>query len=231
MTLPAVPRKPLLVLVADLDIENAIVGLFSRFRSLRIRELKQDRDFTVVRHRNRDAGCRTDAPAFLSQFPESYEHALVVFDRDGCGKEDRSREEIESELETELSNHGWGSRSAVVCIAPELEAWVWSISPKVAEVLGWTNRETAMRDWLVGRGQLRVGTIKPDRPKEALECVLRELRRSRSASIYRELAMKVGLNKCEDTAFSKLKSVLRQWFPEEKPVDQPEDVFCPCPNH
>ena len=212
MTLPVVQRKPLVILVADLDIENAVSGLLSRFRSLGIWELKPDRDFMVLRHRNRDAGCRSAGAEFLSSFSDRYEHALIVFDHDGCGAEEHPREEIEKDLEDDLATFGWGSRGAAVCIDTELEAWVWSLSPKVPEVLGWTNRKESLRDWLVRQGQIKTGAVKPEKPKEALESVLRELHRSRSASIYGELAKKVGLNRCEDAAFSKLKAVLRRWF-------------------
>ena len=215
MTPSPTERKPLLVLVADLDIENAVLGLLSRHQSLGIRELK---NFDILRHPNRDGGCRAGADAFLAPFSRLYDQVMVLFDHEGCGEETRAREEIEADLEKRLSATGWKDRNAVVCINPELEAWVWSTSAQVATKLGWNKQPTKLRDWLVNKGFIACNAIKPEQPKEALEAVLREVGRSRSASIYKELAESVGLNKCTDPAFGKFKSVLQTWFPLHHPV-------------
>ncbi|MFB3133348.1 MAG: hypothetical protein ACE10K_12585, partial [Rhodothermales bacterium] len=53
---------------------------------------------------------------------------------------------------------------------------------------------------------------KPQRPKEAVEAVLRATDTPRSSSLYRQLAQKVSLNRCDDPAFLKLKSTLQEWF-------------------
>lgn len=208
-------RKPLLVLVADLDIENAVLGLLSRHQSLGIRELK---DFDIHRHPNRDGGCRSGAELFLAPSSGLYDRVMVIFDHEGCGEEKRTREEIEADLEKRLSETGWGDRNAVVCIKPELEAWVWSTSAQVAMKLGWNKQPTKLRDWLVNKGFIACNAIKPEQPKEALEAVLREVGRSRSASIYKELAESVSLNKCTDPAFGKFKSTLQKWFPVQHPI-------------
>lgn len=70
-----------------------------------------------------------------------------------------------------------------------------------------------MKDWLVEKGFLDAGAIKPARPKEAVELVLRTARKPRSSSIYFELAQSVSTDRCTDPAFLKLKSCLRGWFP------------------
>lgn len=206
-------RKQLLVLVADLDIENAVFGLLSRHKSLGIRELRHPQDFVILRHPNRDGGCRTNADVYLSSFSKDYERVMVIFDHDGCGQEKCSREAIEADLEHRLSQNGWDNRNAVICIDPELEAWVWSTSPQVPMKLGWNRQGQKLRDWLVSKGFMVFGAIKPSKPKEAMDAVLREIGRSRSASIFKELAESVSLNRCSDPAFAKVKSVFQSWLP------------------
>jgi hypothetical protein len=45
-----------------------------------------------------------------------------------------------------------------------------------------------------------------------MEAALRHLRRPRSSSIYAQLAERVGLERCMDPAFIRLKEVLQSWF-------------------
>ena len=202
----------LVALVADRDIEETLARLFRRPESLGVRRFP----FDLRRHPDRDAGCRVDAANFLRQFLRSYRHALVVFDQEGCGSPS-SREEIEGNVESELSRNGWGDRARAVVIDPELEAWVWSGSPVVAKALGWEERGEELRSWLGRRGFWQSGDIKPDSPKaamnQALQSAPRATRRRRSARIFGDIAAGVPVEGCQDPAFRKLKATLREWFP------------------
>jgi hypothetical protein len=53
---------------------------------------------------------------------------------------------------------------------------------------------------------------KPDRPKEAMEEALRRSRTPRSSSLYAELARKVGVQRCVDSAFQQFRDMLCRWF-------------------
>jgi hypothetical protein len=143
------------------------------------------------------------------------QYALVVFDREGCGAESLSRESLESHVEAVLHESGWASRCSAVVIDPELEAWVWSDSPAVDQTLGWTGSTPPLRQWLVQKGFVDQEPLKPLRPKEALIAALRFRRKRQSASLFAELASKVGLSRCTDPAFLKLKYTLRNWFPSD----------------
>lgn len=145
-----------------------------------------------------------------------YAHALIMLDREGCGQETRSREELEDVIGRNLSVSGWGERGVAVVIDPELEGWVWGDSPHLGEVLGWSEELGSLRLWMNKAGFLAENHVKPSRPKEALETVLRTVRRPRSASIYLQLAQRVSVNRCIDPAFSKFRTTLRQWFPPEE---------------
>lgn len=126
----------LVALVADRNAEAALQGIFGRFRALQVRSFTW-RSFV---HPERDPGTYRRGAEFLRPFVGQANHALVVFDHKGCGREDLPRIELESELEERLHASGWGNRAAVICLDPELETWVWSPSPEVPSTLGWPGR-------------------------------------------------------------------------------------------
>lgn len=212
-------KRDLLVLVADRNMEMAVRGVLARRKSLGIRQVTAD----VRRHPEHDCGCRQGGVEFLSVFVGQYQHALLVFDREGCGQEDPA-ERIESELEGALATTGWGDHAAVVVPDPELEIWVWSDSPHVERELGWSGRQPTLREWLCEKGFLGAGQIKPARPKEAMQAALREVGKSRSSALFAALAERVSLKKCEDRAFLKLRATLACWFSAESAtVEESED--------
>ena len=110
---PGAETVGLVALVADRDIEETLTKLFGRPDALGIRPFP----FEIRRHPDRDAGCRTDAANYLRQFLRSYRHALVVFDRDGCGSP-LSREEIEGAVQGDLYQNGWEDHGRAVVIDP-----------------------------------------------------------------------------------------------------------------
>lgn len=202
--------RDLVVLAACKNGEFAMRGILSRPRSLEIRPVTAD----YFVHPWRDPGVLHGAHEFLRFHMRAHEHALVLLDREGCGREQAGREELEESIEKALRGTGW-RRAAAVVVDPELEAWVWSDSPHVEEELGWRDRPPGLRTWLEEHAErfLNPNQSKPARPKEAVEAALRESRRPRSSAMYRALAEKVSLNRCTDPAFGKLKETLRQWFP------------------
>ena len=204
--------KELVVLAADLDAENALRGILQRWQSLGIRELRDGNGFDIHRHPQRDAGCRSGAEAFLESFVHTHGHALVVFDHDGCGWEGRSAQEVETDLEERLSRAGWAGRCSVVVIVPELEAWVWSDSPHVEVELGWSGRQPSLRAWLTAERLIETNAAKPPDPKLAMERAMRTASKPRSPHVFARLAGTVGLNRCKDRSFLKLKRTLQGWF-------------------
>jgi hypothetical protein len=151
---------------------------------------------------------------FLRSQQRFADFALVVFDREGCGR-DKSREALEEEVEARLAANGWANRCAAVVIDPVLEAWVWSDSPHVLTALGWTRGRAELEEWLTQEGFLHAGLQKPQQPKKAVEKLLRLSKTPYSSSIFRGLAEQVSFQRCNDPAFLKLKQVLRRWFPLE----------------
>lgn len=202
----------LVILAADRHIEAAVTGLLSRSRALGARPPT----FQPFRHPNSDSGCLVHAHEFLRSQSNRFDHALVLFDRQGCGRERQERERLEADVEGRLEANGWAGRAAVVVLDPEIEAWVWSPSESVDEALGWKGRAPALRPWLLREGLLVVGEAKPRDPKRAVERALELVRKPRSSSIYQELARVMPIAGCQDPAFHKLVDVLTRWFPASR---------------
>ncbi len=201
--------KDLVCLVPDRDIEETMRSLLGRHRALGIRPIS----FDLLVHPEHDPGCRSRSADLLRRYLQRCNHALVVFDRDGCGSEHQDRTEIEEDLEEDLCKNGWQDRAAAVVIDPEVEAWVWSPSSHVDAVLGWKDRSPDLRTWLVEYGYLDAESEKPGRPKEALDEAIKTIGKPHSSSLFRQLAAKVSITKCSDPAFAKLRGTLEAWFP------------------
>lgn len=201
----------LVVLVADKNAEAAVRGLLGRPQSLGIRAVT----WKAYVHPERDPGCLRQAAEFLRPLQGQFAHALVLFDRHGCGREGEPAEDLEASVERRLHDSGWGERAAALCLDPELEVWVWVDSPEVPTAMGWTSGFPELRAWLEGKGLWPADKHKPSDPKAAVEAVLWEARVPRSSAIYERLARRVGFRRCTDRAFRKLRCVLRRWFAEE----------------
>lgn len=200
--------RDLFVLAADLDMRTTVEGLLKRPRSLGIRQVRYRAD----KHRHRDPGCRTDATESLRPFLNQYEYAMVIFDRDGCGRDDTPRAAIQLEVERDLSRNGWERRSKAIVIEPELENWVWSASNEVPRVLGW-NSYPELKDWLRNKGHWPDDTAKPPDPKKAMEAALAKADLRVSAALFGRLSDTVSLRDCECPAFGELRDTLQTWFP------------------
>jgi len=196
--------KDLIVLVADHNMEAALRQILKRNQSLSIRPI----DPQIFPHPRHDPGVLNEADNFLATMQEDYSHALVVFDRIGCGQEEKSSSELKAIVQTKLDSSGWQERSGVVVIDPELENWIWTNSPHVSRALGIKHREFLE----LLKQNSKATTFKPDHPKELLEDVLRRSGIPRSSSLYAQLAKTVSLRRCIDPSFNDLKRNLRDWF-------------------
>ncbi|MBI2506030.1 MAG: hypothetical protein HYW07_22680 [Candidatus Latescibacteria bacterium] len=200
----------LVALVPGKDEQETLEGLLSERReSLQIRTVRRE----ILVHPRLDPGCFHEAPAVLQSYQDRAARALVLFDHEGSGQEDRSAGALAHEVESRLSESGWEDRACVLVVQPELEAWVWSDSPEVDAVLGWGGHIPQLRPWLAAQGFWPQGQAKPLRPKESFLAALREVHTRRSSAIFRQLAEKVGLERCQDRTFAELKKILKSWFP------------------
>ncbi|OGR13712.1 MAG: hypothetical protein A2341_05895 [Deltaproteobacteria bacterium RIFOXYB12_FULL_58_9] len=206
----------LVVLVPGKDERQTVEGLLStRCDSLSIRSLVYE---IIVDAIGRDPGCFRRGPGLLQQYVGRASHGLIMFDHEGSGQEARTAGEVEADVRQRLQAAGWNDRAEVIVIRPELEIWVWSDSPNVDTVLGWNGRQPDLRSWLVTQGYMTQRDAKPARPKEAMLAALREAQIAPSASNFRALAEAVGLARCTDPQFGRLKTLLVEWFGSAIPV-------------
>jgi hypothetical protein len=198
--------KDLVVLVADKNMEAAVKTLIEkRHKSLGIRQVQAD----VFVHPEHDAGVFLKAHIFLKAHCNEYRYALVMFDHEGCGQQNKPAQQVEQAVKQRLEQSGWQGRCEVIVLEPELEAWVWSSSHHVPKVLGLTPEQ--LQQILQRFPKTHLG--KPQRPKEAMEECLRQAKIPRSSSIYAELAETVGLKNCVEPSFVKFRRTLQKWFP------------------
>jgi hypothetical protein len=202
--------KDLVVVVADRDTEQAISALLRRNQALQIRAV----DFDIFVHPERDPGVLQRGVALLNEINalQKYRYALLLFDREGCGKEALTPSELEQQVQQQLDMSGWQGRSAVVVIDPELESWVFATSPHVVDVFAGGDAEVFQR---VVESFPKTPLGKPQKPKEAVEKLLRQKAIVRSSALYKELASRVSLKGCTDPAFQRLCAILRSWFPQD----------------
>jgi hypothetical protein len=201
--------KDLVALVPDRSWEatlNTLLG--KRCQALSIRACSYD----IFVHPQRDPGVFRCAGKFLAPFQQQYKQALVVIDQEWAGAP-KEPTEIEGTIQHELDLFSWKGRSDVIVVVPELEAWAWTESPHLPDILGWN--EGNLFSELARRSFERNALGKPLRPKEALDSILRTARKPRSSALFSRLAEKVSLERCQDPSFLKLKRVLQGWFPEK----------------
>lgn len=205
-----------LFLVADKNMEGMLKGFFSRdafHRAMGCGHFDFDfRQDLLVAHGQNDPGLYTRANEFLQPYASTHRHAVVIVDAEWSGSP--GKDAILQRLTGHLTSAGWsGDSGCAVVIAPELENWVWQDSPHVCSVLGSDMTFAALRAELEAKSFWQPNEAKPDRPKEAVEWVLRQSRKGRSSAIYQQLATRVTARGCTDQAFYMLQNALLRWFP------------------
>lgn len=198
--------KDLVVLAPDKNTEAAMKALLEHRRdALGLRPIT----FDIFVHPRRDPGVYNEAEEFLRPLQSQYLYALVLFDFafDGAPPDART---AQNEVQEKLNRSGWEGKSAVVVIDPELEIWIFADSAHVIQELADGNR--ALFEGVIANYGTMPNTPKPQKPKEAMEELLRRIRRPRSSAIYGALANRVSLKGCTDPAFARLREILQGWF-------------------
>lgn len=205
--------KDLIILTADKNFEYLLKGLLPKVNKT---ENTIAFTFDIRIHQYRDAGVLNGAHDFLRPFCGMYKYALIIFDKDGCGRDTASSEQVEIEVENKLSINGWEDRAKAIVVDPEIENWMWVKPTHIQYAISW-NFEIDIYDWLHNEGLKDPNQSKPIRPKEALEAALKRNRTPRSSSIYLDLATKASYLRCIDPAFIKMTGLLKQWFAQPNP--------------
>ena len=202
----------LVCLVADNSMQAAVSELLDRPHALGIRSITKE----IPVHQERDSGCCYAPMKVLRAYRGSAKHALIILDHDWDGVPETTGAALESFIEERLERDGIEGWAVPVVIDPELEAWVFSDSPHVEKVLGWTNRNPTLREALEQQKLWGPKDSKPADPKAALEWVLKTAgRRPISSAYFRNLARRVSTKRCQDRAFLRFRKLLQDWFPPD----------------
>jgi hypothetical protein len=201
-------NRDLVILVADKDIEQAMRGILHRPEALGLRSIH----FELIVDPNHDPGCYSRADQLLQPYAGRFDHALVLFDSAWEGAPSRDPDVLAKKVEEDLRDD-WGDRARCVVIAPEVETWIWSDSPHVAEILGWASRDPPLRSWLEQQSFWPASHDKPLDPKGAYLAVLHEVRLPPSSDNFLKLARRVSFRRCTDRSFTALVGILVLWFP------------------
>ena len=106
-------RRDLVVLAADKDMEHALRGLLSRHKSLPNRQIA----FDIFVHPQHDAACVARGVPFLSPLSHRYQHALLILDHEGSGRETMSPDDLQAALNQEFRASAWGERGKAIVLA------------------------------------------------------------------------------------------------------------------
>ncbi len=203
--------KDLIVLVADKNMQFLIQGLLPRIP--RIERLKEF-SFDSIIHLHRDPGIYNEADETLRPLADKYGKAMVVLDHSGCGREEKTRTRIESDIEKKMFQSGWQNRACAIAIQPELENWIWVNERRIREAIGW-DADIDIYEWLHQNKWKETDAYKPRKPKEAFEAALRKCHTPRSSSIYKEIVESASYSRCLDPAFRKMINQIKTWFGNE----------------
>jgi hypothetical protein len=201
--------KDLVCVVADRQIAATLQELLLRRRGLAIRSVEAE----ILVHPHHDPGCYARPADLLRGYRSAAEHALIVLDHAWEGVPAASGVALEALIDEKLEEAGMSDWAVPVVIEPELEAWIFSASPHVPDVLGWKPSWPPIREALEERNLWVAADAKPIDPKAAIEYILGRTGKSRSASLFRRLARKVNTADCRDRAFLRLKDLLQAGFP------------------
>lgn len=204
--------KDLVILCADKNTEFLLKGLLPR---LPVSSGLRNFDYKTFVHPHQDSGVLNEAHKFLRALKAQYAKALVLWDVEGCGRDEKGRAALELQVEENLCKNGWTVENVcAIAIQPELENWIWGLSEAHLEAaFGWKEK-ASLNSWVQEQGFWADGLPKPARPKEAVEAVLVQSGKPRSSSIYRDIASAASYKRCTDEAFLKMLQRLQKWFPK-----------------
>ncbi len=202
-------------MVADKNIEAMILGfLLSPKFHLKIGcnsfQFDSKHDLRVAHGKN-DPGIFTIAKELLQPYCKTHRHVIVILDAEWSGSPGSIK--IAQQVNNHCINAGWSENNCcVIVIDPELENWIWQNNIHVCHELGANNSYLLLQEELIDKEFWVAGQPKPNRPKEAVEYVLRKNKIPRSSALYKNIASQITSKTCTDAAFVNLKNTLIQWF-------------------
>lgn len=219
-------KRPLVFLVADKAMQQLLEGFFSREHfhdslgcaRFTINPLPNRDVFVAAGSGETDGGLYKSARELLRPHMRTHERAVVMLDCEFSGSpgtaaaiQEKVRADLDAIWEPELYE--------VIVPEPEIEAWFWQPdNPHIKRAMRYPESESYCAE-LEQAGRWPKGCAKPPRPKEARE-YLNDTHRTRqrldeSNAVFRRIAEKVSVKRCQDPAFQQLRAALCRWFPAD----------------
>lgn len=219
------PPYDLVALFSDLEMQKLFEALIERgqtqgrdcTRPFRWRSLRDPRRDTVWR--------QPEGP--LAPFLRMSCRFLILWDRQGAGREDVGPSELEEQAVNRLENAGIPrDRILAVALDPELECLFRRVWPRVKELIAAERGAVAPGDLEIlaeaqrSHFQLRAfeqfDDVLSSHPKEIFEALVRLVRLRRAAPLYQKIGAQVSLQalKREETAL-RIAQAISAWLPPE----------------
>lgn len=204
--------------VADGAMQQALIGFLTRSDcfeqyNLGTKPFAFDPQEDVFPSAHQDGGTFSIGHELLRPFQTTHRHAVLMLDNKWDGSP--GVEAIRDDLSARIVKTGWTiDRFRVIVIDPELEAWIWQRSQKVADVLKFSSVDSMVKAVRAASIEWSDDKAKPSRPKDALKAVATRQRGiGFSNAIHREICEKASVVKCQELSFKQLREALQGWFP------------------
>jgi hypothetical protein len=135
--------------------------------------------------------------------------AIAMFDHHGCGREQRSDQECETDVERLLASVNFGeSGSVCICVKPEFEQWLFVDMEELARVLALTHQQ------LMGFKELSESRFGDDLEKQFSFILWKRQQLGLRPIALGDVIGSIDFQKwLDDRAFGKLIATLQRWFP------------------
>lgn len=205
--------RDLLVIVADKDTRQALLGLFERadwHAALGCRRIQISERDIVEPAGQKDPGLFKRADELARPYLRTHQHLLVLLDCAWAGAP--GRPEIENGIAERLKRNGWNAAAfEVIAIDPEVEIWLWSDTDALGEAFA--TEIDAKSGSSLGDTIAELSERVADDPKRRLANLRDRLRIPASSAQFRRFASRARLDRCRDPAFARLRRALVRWFP------------------
>ena len=223
-------------LIADLECRATLLGFLERpnfHLPMGCAPFCVDPNLDFLRdEKGKDPGVWKNAGQLLRSKCGTHKHALVILDQAFEGSPGATQ--IESDIVSDMTSQfgGWRrDQIEAIVIQPELEAWIWQDNPHVEAAFGYAGRPPTLRNklaataWDVRRQRTLpsdaannpplwpAGRPKPPDPKAAVEATCYLCHSDPPSAVFNEITSNIGIGRCVDPAFLRLRDTLRRWFP------------------
>jgi len=209
----------LVVVTPDGAYPQVVGELLKRHQSLQIRPVSTE----WIKDPWRDSSGQI--VTLLRPYLGICDHALVLRDLSGSGRESDGATGLEQKLRNDLQANGWNeSNSDAIVVEPEIEDWLRLPSAALCDLV----KERARRQKDRAADPLAIQRVvheklrfhggldargKARKPKEVFEDVLRDFGIPRANALYGALARSESLHNCASVSFNRLVTRLQGWFP------------------